>query len=258
MNLGVVNADVTGYGGVDVLGEGKGAGTLSDSHYEGSMGSVFLGTWTGGLAGRNSGTVTNSYHTGSVTGESDVGGLVGENTGTVTDCYSTGSVTGGWRVGGLVGTNEGTVRNCLYTGSVTGDSRVGGLVGSNNNGVVSNSYSTGYVTGEDNVGGLVGWNLFGTVSNSYSTGNVTDEEDVGGLVGRNEGAVSNSFWDSETSGQATSDGGTGKTTAEMQDITTFSGVAWNITAVANPSTRNPAYIWNIANGVTYPFLNWQS
>jgi hypothetical protein len=43
----------------------------------------------------------------------------------------------------------------------------------------------------------------------------------------------------------------------MKNIATFSGAAWNIIAVANPGTRNPAYTWNIANGVTYPFLSWQ-
>ena len=57
--------------------------------------------------------------------------------------------------------------------------------------------------------------------------------DVGGLVGRNyQGTVSNSFWDTETSGQATSAGGTGKNTTEMKDIATFSGAGWNIIAVA--------------------------
>jgi len=73
----------------------------------------------------------------------------------------------------------------------------------------------------------------------------------------NLSSVSNSFWDTETSGQATSDGGTGKNTTEMQDITTFSGATWDIVAVANPSIRNPSYIWNIVDDVTYPFLSWQ-
>jgi len=81
---------------------------------------------------------------------------------------------------------------------------------------------------------------------------------VGGLVGSTVyGNVTNSFWDTETSGQVTSDGGTGRTTAEMQDIYTFSAVGWNITAVANPDIRNLAYIWNIVDDVTYPFLSWQ-
>jgi len=87
---------------------------------------------------------------------------------------------------------------------------------------------------------------------------VTGDDDVGGLVGYSSlGSTTNSFWDTETSGQATSDGGTGKTTEEMQDIATFSGAAWNIIAVANTSTRNPSYIWNIVDTVTYPFLSWQ-
>jgi hypothetical protein len=78
-------------------------------------------------------------------------------------------------------------------------------------------------------------------------------------VGKNEGegTVSNSFWDTQTSGQAISDGGTGRTTAEMQDVATFSGAGWNITTVALNET-NLAYIWNIVDDETYPFLSWQS
>jgi len=81
---------------------------------------------------------------------------------------------------------------------------------------------------------------------------------VGGLVGQNAfGTVSNSFWDTQTSGQATSHGGTGRTTEQMQDITTFSGASWDIVAVGGPGERNPTYIWNIVDDVTYPFLSWQ-
>jgi len=106
-------------------------------------------------------------------------------------------------------------------------------------------------------------NYYGSVTHSYSTGSVTGDEHVGGLVGRNYfgpggDIVSNCFWNTETSGQATSDGGTGKTTAAMKDIATFSGAGWNIIAVANPSMRNITYIWNIVDGETYPFLSWQS
>jgi hypothetical protein len=59
--------------------------------------------------------------------------------------------------------------------------------------------------------------------NSYP-GSVTGNYTVGGLVGLNFGTVSNSFWDTETSGQSTSAGGTGETTAEMQDVGTLSMV----------------------------------
>ena len=145
----------------------------------------------------------------------------------------------------------------VVNADVTSNAYIGGLVGANL-GTVSNSYSTGSVTGDFSIGGLVGVNYQGTVTDSYSTGSVTGENYRGGLVGYNyEGTVSNSFWDIETSGQATSDGGTGKNTTEMQDITTFSAAGWNIIAVALNET-NPAYIWNIVNNVTYPFLSWQS
>jgi hypothetical protein len=191
-----------------------------------------------------------------VTGNTYVGGLMGGNVGTVSNSYSTGSVTGVEWVGSLVGFNkEGTVSNSYSAGNVTGDVGVGGLAGGNV-GTVSNSYSTGSVTGWQGVGGLLGANS-GTVSNSYSTGSVTGNDDVGGLAGGNVGTVSNSFWDKETSGIEVSDGGTGKTTAEMQNIATFSGAVWDIIAVVDPGEPNPASIWNIVDGETYPFLSWE-
>jgi len=153
---------------------------------------------------------------------------------------------------------EGRIEDIgVVNATVTGEVFVGGLVG-DNSGTVSNSYSTASVTGNDYVGGLVGLNN-GHVSNSYCTGSVTGNYTVGGLVGLNfyDLTVSNSFWDTETSGQNVSAGGMGKNTAEMHEIATFLGATWNITAVALNET-NPAYIWNIVNNVTYPFLSWQA
>jgi hypothetical protein len=164
------------------------------------------------------------------------------------------AVTGGHQIGGLVGGNLGIVSNSYSTGSVTGEGHVGGLAGANW-GTVSNSYSTGSVTAVFEVGGLVGWNHEGIVMNSYSTGRVSGHDHVGGLVGWNNAAVNNSFWDTQSSGQATSDGGMGKTTAELKNIATFA--AWDICAVA-PGETNDTYIWNIVDGETYPFLSWQS
>jgi hypothetical protein len=284
--LGVENINVTGYSDVGGL-VGINLGTVSNCYATGSVtgdGSV------GGLVGHSNGTVSDSCSSGSVTGEGDVGGLVGANYfGTVSNSYSTGTTTGTWGTGGVVGYNwKGTVINSYSTGSVTGASWVGGLVGYNWGGTVNNSYSTGTITGgtitgtwgtggvvggntgtvsnsystggvscDELVGGLVGLNAGeGSVSNSYSTGSVTGTSRVGGLVGSNDGTVSNSFWDTETSGQSTSDGGTGKTTVQMKDIATFSGVRWKIIAVALNQT-NPSYIWNIVDKQTYPFLSWQ-
>jgi hypothetical protein len=192
-----------------------------------------------------------------VTSTAYIGVLVGINRGTVSYSYSTGSLTGEYYSGGLVGQNDGAVSNAYSTCDVTSDSGAGGLMGANT-GTVSNTYSTGNVTGDSGAGGLVAANS-GTVTNSYSTGSVSANEYVGGLVGYSEeGTVSGSFWDMESSGQSTSDGGTGKTTTEMKSIGTFSSAGWNIIAVADLGTRNTAYIWNMVTGVTYPFFSLQS
>ncbi len=225
-NVGIVNGNITGYEGV------------------------------GSLAGHNGGTVRNSYAAGKVTGDLDIGSLVGVNDGTVSTSYSSGSVTGRDTIGGLLGKNDGTLSNSFSSSAVNGNDFVGNLVGVNG-GAVGNSYTSGTVSGSDFIGGLLGRNE-GAVSKCYSTGNVIGDEHIGGLVGQNlYGVVSNSFWDTQTSGQANSDGGTGKTTMEMQDIATFTDVGWNITAV-DPGETVPDYTWNIVNTVTYPFLSWQS
>jgi len=159
-------------------------------------------------------------------------------------------------VGGLAGGNAGTVSNSYSTGSVVGDYMVGGVAGVNS-GTLSDSHSTSDVTSGTGAGGLAGQN-FGTISISYSTGSVTGNNYTGGLVGYNEGTVSDSFWDTETSGQATSAGGTGKTTSEMQHITTYLEAGWNIIGVTNRGTPDQSYTWNIVNEQTYPFLSWES
>jgi len=43
----------------------------------------------------------------------------------------------------------------------------------------------------------------------------------------------------------------------MKNITTFSGAEWDIITVNSLGERNPAYIWNIVDDETYPFLSWQ-
>jgi hypothetical protein len=256
----VVNVAVTGREYVGSLVGRKGGGIVSNSY---ATGSVTGNQSLGGLVGTNAGTVSDSYSSATVTGYAGIGGLIGQNAGTVSNSYSTGSVTGDDSIGGLVGACYGTVSNSYSSGDVTGEVEIGGLVGWNEGGIVSNSYATGNVTGYARVGGLVGWNEGGTVSNSYATGNVTGYwYSIGGLVGSNyllgnNGTVSNSFWDIETSGQAASAGGISKNTTEMQDIATFSGAGWSIIAVI-PGSTNTTYTWNIVHNVTYPFLSWQS
>jgi hypothetical protein len=164
--------------------------------------------------------------------------------GTVAQCYAEGGkVSGGRSVGGLVGDSRGVVSYCYATCDVEGNDMVGGLVGWMTYGSVSNCYSSGSVSGDGEVGGLVGHSSKSTVSNSYSVGSVSGSSYAGGLIGKRGGGVFRSFWDIETSGQETSGGGTGKTTAEMQDANTF--VGWSCDGGWTIDDRNdyPHFIW---------------
>jgi hypothetical protein len=90
----------------------------------------------------------------------------------------------------------------------------------------------------------------GTIENSYAMGNVNDGSGaltVGGLIAYNDETlttITNSYWDTETSGQLTSDGGTGKTTAEMKTQSTYTN--WDF-----------VNIWAIKEGISYPYFLWQ-
>ena len=149
-------------------------------------------------------------------------------------------VQGGLHTGGLAGANRIVIVACSVTGVVNGDIKVGGLVGNNSSGTVIASYSTasvGYAEGgfgEGGFGGLVGSNFFGTIIASYSIGSVTsDFGEVGGLVGSNftdRGTATDSYWDTQTSGQSESAGGEGKTTSELQSPTGYTGIYenWNM------------------------------
>ena len=183
------------------------------------------GSHGGGLAGFNQGSIRNCYTQGIVSGAENTGGLAGCNSyGTISNCYSTCSVTGTQYVGGLVGINSfGHINNCYSAGTVIGSYSVGGLAGNNTSGRIINSYSTSSTSGTNSVGGLAGQNITpeADISNCYSAGLVKGTGSVGGLVGVNLGTVSHSFWDMQTSGQLVSSGGTGKTTHEMQLVSTF-------------------------------------
>ncbi|MEA1987134.1 MAG: GLUG motif-containing protein [Candidatus Marinimicrobia bacterium] len=193
-------------------------------------------------------------------------GLFGKTTNSEIDSLGLTNVniTGRGGVGALVGYNIlSTVSNSYSTGNITGTNvNVGGLVGTNYSSIVTNTYSTATVNADEKVGGLVGINYgsASTVSNSYSTGNVSGNSVVGGFIGWNYmGTVINSFWNTETSGQSTSDGGIGKTTAEMTDTTTancFFQNSWDFVEKTDNGTDD---IWNQGNSRNnnYPYLAWQ-
>jgi len=201
------------------------------------------GDCIGGLAGCNGdwliwgSSVTRCYSTGAVSGDSYVGGLIGENHGQVTECYSTASVTGnGDHFGGLAGLHDGSATYCYSTGAVRGRNYVGGLVGANH--AVFDDFPTG------------------SIIQCYSTGAVSGSGvAVRGLLGVGPGdAVTGCFWDTQTSGQTTSAGGTGKTTAQMQTAKTFLDAGWDF---VGETANGTADIWWINEGKDYPHLWWE-
>jgi len=168
------------------------------------------------------------------------------------------NVTGSSIVGALAGyaNNSTTISNVYATGTVSGaDKWIGGLVGlTANNSSITQSYATSVVTGGDAVGGLVGLAANSSIEESYASGAVTGNASVGGLVGTfsavpggaGNTSVTNSFWNTETSGQTTSAGGTGKTTAELQSASTFAG--WDL------STTGGSGVWRLYEGQASPLL----
>lgn len=199
-------------------------------------------TITGSSAGLGV-TVTASDGGGSLT-LGQVGGLVGLNAnGSITSSWSAASVTGDRFVGGLVGRNDGAVSESFASGAV--DSvwgYVGGLVGLNT-GTIADSYALGSVTGPFATAGLVGQNM-GTITTSYAAGLVQGGTGVaGGLVAVGVGTVTNSYWNTDTSGQSTSNGGTGLTNAQMLTSTSSSFSGFDFSSV-----------WSFIPGTSYPYL----
>ncbi|MFO7792579.1 MAG: GLUG motif-containing protein [Candidatus Saliniplasma sp.] len=265
-NVGVVDAEVRGREEVGgLVGENKDS-RVNNSY---TTGNVSGENQVGGLVGYNDGPINNSYSTSNVHLTDYGGGLVGYNDGnSISNSYASGNVNGNECIGGLVGQHwYSTVSNSYATGDVTGSQGVGGLMGYNWDGTVSNSYAAGTVIDGDYIGGLLGYNRQGLVDKSYATGAVTGGNSVGGLLGYNSGTVSNSFWDVDTTGQTTSDGGTGKNTAEMKDVATFTDLStvgleepWDF--VGNPyDDEQNEYIWNVDDDEVvndgYPFLRWE-
>jgi len=214
------------------------------------------GTSTGALVGYlEAGAVVNCHAAGiNVTGNTRVGGLVGYVDGAVAQSSTRGQVTGVRYVGGLVGDiSEGTVSRSYSKAAVSGDESVGGLAGAtvNQASIIDSCYATGKVRGGTGAGGLVGLAAQGRIFRCYSTGAVTGDRNVGGLTGEVMffGEVIASFWDKETSGQAKSAGGTGKTTAEMRSADTFSNWDFNLTwAPICEGLHTPVFLWQIPLG----------
>lgn len=212
---GTLNGYGTNSGGL--VGFNNSAATTSISTSSSSVNLSVTANQIGGLVGRNSGAkIDNSYATGNVNFNSsnntysssyqDIGGLVGLNTAssTISNSYASGTVSGNENIGGLVGLHESssTIENSYATGTVKGTTDVGGLIGQSSGSTITgssariNTNTVSVHSSGTNIGGLVGYALSSSISDSYSEKNVstnTNSNQIGGLVGYASGTtISNS------------------------------------------------------------------
>ena len=246
--LGLINVSVTGGGGATGALLGHNAGGKIIACY--STGSVSGGPGlAGGLVGLNNmaGLVKDSYSSADVRALHYAGGLVGDNHrgGYILTSYATGDVKAN-NAGGLTSGNRGHIKNTYATGDVQAR-LAGGLVG-RNFWKIWNSYSTGAVTGVSRgpimIGGLVGYGR--TYTDPTRTLSVTP-------------TVHDSYWDTAASGQNTSgwggQGGAGKTAAELQTPTTFTGIYENWDDYHYLLDRgDSAMAWDLGDSSEYPAL----
>lgn len=253
--------------------------TLIDNVKVTGTGTILGGTYTGGFAGYISGMgtlvsncsttvnvlsssqyvggfapyvfqsrVINSTASGTVSGTDQVGGFVGGGGGggsSIRFCSSSGTVSASdafGMAGGFSGSYGGPMFGCSATGDVSGRKKIGGFMGTGS-GTIEECFATGNVTATTDAGGGFAGDSDGTFIHVYSTGAVGGGgTNLGGLVGTSgAGSTLDCFWDTQTSGQATSAIGTGQTTAQMKTATTFTSVHWDTD------------VWSIANG-SYPML----
>jgi len=223
--------------------------------------------FVGGIAGYNQGTInfckndadliadSTTAHTGGITGANKIG------TTYVSFCVNTGSITvPSNHAGGIVAfCVAGTIYGCANFGTITSSAASGNYIGGISGqfraaAIISNCYNQGDIVHGATatyIGGVApGYaGTSGTILNSYSTGTVGGNAASyrGGLIGRNNGGtVTNSYWDTDTSGTLISSAGTGRTTVEMKTKSPADAgfyVGW------------PYEIWDFLPTTAYPYLN---
>ena len=191
-----------------------------------------------------------------VGGKGDVGAVAGSNHGDLVRTYATGRAQGTAataHVGGMVGWNHGELVQSYAAVRVAGEVHVGGGLAGINHGDISASYATGSVVGLTAAGALVGKN-WGSVAASYST-SWLPHRNVGRAVGvrYGRGTVQDSYFDTRTGGTGQADR-SGRTTAELQEPTDYSGpfANWNMDIDGDDAADDP---WDFGTATEYPALS---
>ncbi len=273
------------YYGQSPLLNSRASGSVAGTSYAGGLVGGYYRYATTGSAD----DISNSFATGAVSGSNYVGGLVGDFEGRrgIAGSYATGNVVGTGstsqlNLGGLVGyyyayhtstSATAPLRGSYASGnvglaagatlatstSVYAGGLVGWLDGALTATAIADAYATGSVVlantrGRLYAGGLVGFDSAQNVQRAYATGAVSatggNTRAAGGLLaGRSSGSVTDSYWNTTSTGQAASlGGGTGVASAALLQAATYS--SWDI---ANSGSAGKT--WRIYEGATAPLLS---
>ena len=222
-NLGVVSSySVAQNGGW--IGQQYFGNDASENYVENCYSTGTIGVYAGGILGESSsGSATNCYSIGEISGYA-AGGIFGSSSsGSATNCYSTGEIilagggifgyssqagsatncysTGPIRSngGGIFGfSSAGSAINCYSIGTTIGIN-AGGIFGPSSSGSATNCYSIGDIG--VNAGGIFGLGSQGSATNCYSTGDIGNF--AGGIFGQNsQGSATNCYSTGDIGGQA--------------------------------------------------------
>ncbi len=278
------DVDVSGKNAVGGL-VGTSIGSISNSHATGTVTGNMIWNCASNDGNLNNsdddvecnpdGTIIDDSSNIAEASETFTGGLVGETSGTISNSSATGTVYGSrtrfWSgyydkdslAGGLVGTTWGgaTIQNSFAMGDVRLNPNdptaypkpgySGGLLGEGGNTVITDSYARGDVSGSRYGAGLIGyyWASGGnSVQRVYATGTVTSDTKHGLIRSwsADSSNINNAYWDKESgtspTGASTSYG-TPLTTDEM------TGDA------ARTNMWDTGQWWYIGGG--YPRLDWE-
>lgn len=189
-------------------------GLVKDLNVKGTVSPTGSGSYAGGIAGSNSGSITGCSFEGTLKGDEYIGGIAGvnESTGLISGCSASGAVSGSHCTGGIVGSSSGTILGSVSRCSINTtaseaklsiqdidwDSLIsaeepaamtdaGGIAGFSD-GIIQGceNYGTvGYPHIGYNVGGIVG-RQSGYVSGCTNRGEIFGRKDVGGIAGQME------------------------------------------------------------------------
>lgn len=209
--------------GLDLAGDGsytglfryvlKG-GLVKDVIVKGHINVGGSADYIGGIAGSNSGNITNCKFSGTIKGNDYIGGIAGinEKSGLISGCEAAGAMHGSHYTGGIAGSSSGTILNSSSRCSVNTTASeaklsiqdidwdsimsseepasmtdAGGITGYSD-GIIQgceNHGTVGYPHIGYNVGGIVG-RQSGYVNDCVNHGEIFGRKDVGGIAGQLE------------------------------------------------------------------------